>query len=205
MSYGTQIGLAYAKAHPARLRALLLDGAVPPNQTLKQRAAMQVWGRLSTVDVFSGVYGKRFAMQVLFTRRPTPQLIAERDRAKIANTAGADLVLSLHVERVSLPGANGIATFYFGDPRGGRHSMSGREAAEILQDEICQSTDLTDCRSHARTWDLLRLTRMPAVWVELGYLSHPGDAARLNDPRFRDAVAEAIASATSRFFAPQPS
>jgi len=64
MSYGTQIGLAYAKAHPARLRALLLDGAVPPNQTLQQRASMQVWGRLSTVDVFSGVYGKRFAMQV---------------------------------------------------------------------------------------------------------------------------------------------
>ena len=64
MSYGTQIGLAYAKAYPSRLRALLLDGAVPPNQTLTQRAAMQVWGRLSTIDVFSGLYGKQFAMQV---------------------------------------------------------------------------------------------------------------------------------------------
>ncbi|MGI9197296.1 MAG: alpha/beta fold hydrolase [Candidatus Nanopelagicales bacterium] len=64
MSYGTQIGMAYAQAYPTRLRALLLDGSVPPNQTLTQRAAMQVWGRLSTVDVFSGVYGKRFASQV---------------------------------------------------------------------------------------------------------------------------------------------
>ena len=64
MSYGTQIGQAYAQAYPMRLRALLLDGVVPPNSTFTQRAAMQVWGRLTTIDVFSGVYGKRFAMQV---------------------------------------------------------------------------------------------------------------------------------------------
>lgn len=155
-------------------------------------------------DVCSRIEGRLAALgtQVVFTRKPNPQLIAERDRADFANGADADLVLSLHVERVTLPGANGVATFYFGDPEGGRHSVSGREAAEILQEEICLRTDLTDCRSHARTWDLLRLTRMPAVWVELGYLSHPGDAARLNDPRFRDVVSEAVAAAAARFFAP---
>jgi N-acetylmuramoyl-L-alanine amidase len=43
---------------------------------------------------------------------------------------------------------------------------------------------------------------MPAVWVELGYLSHAGDAARLADPRFRDTVGEAIATAVIDFFAP---
>ena len=159
---------------------------------------------LILADVCGRIEGRLAALgtQVVFTRRPTPHLIAESRRADFANGADADLVLSLHVERVSIPGANGVATFYFGDPHGGRHSTSGREAAEILQEEICHRTDLTDCRSHARTWDLLRLTRMPAVWVELGYLSHPGDAARLHDARFRDALAEAIAVATARFFAP---
>ena len=73
MSYGTQIGMAYAQAYPTRLRALLLDGSVPPNQTLAQRAAMQVWGRLTAVDVFTGVYGQRFARQV-------NQVISELDR-----------------------------------------------------------------------------------------------------------------------------
>lgn len=156
-------------------------------------------------DVCSRIEGRLAALgtQVLFTRRPTPHLVEERVRAGFANDAGADLVLSLHVERVSLPGANGLATFYFGNPLGGTRSMPGQEAAEILQDEICQRTDLTDCRSHARTWDLLRITKMPAVWVELGYLSHPGDAARLSDPRFRDTVAEAVSAATVRFFAPE--
>ena len=45
---------------------------------------------------------------------------------------------------------------------------------------------------------------MPTVWVEMGYLSHPGDAARLSDPRFRDTLSEAIAIAVTTFFAPAP-
>jgi len=158
-------------------------------------------------DVCSRIEGRLAALgtQVLLTRKPTPELVAEGDRADFANDTGADLVLSLHVERVALPGANGVATFYYGSPQGGSHSVSGRIAAELLQEEICQRTDLTDCRSHARTWDLLRITRMPAVWLELGYLSHPGDAARLSDPRFRDAIAEAVTSAVVTFFSPLPS
>lgn len=157
-------------------------------------------------DVCARIEGRLAALgtQVVLTRRPTPHLLPERDRASFANATNADLLLSLHVERVSLPGANGVATFYYGDPSGDTHSVSGRMAAELLQEELCLRTDLTDCRSHARTWDMLRMTRMPAVWIELGYLSHPGDAARFADSRFRDVVAEAIAHAVARFFAPTP-
>ena len=46
-----------------------------------------------------------------------------------------------------------------------------------MQREVVARTDLLDCRTHGKTWDLLRRTRMPAVRLELGYLSHPGDAA----------------------------
>ena len=54
----------------------------------------------------------------------------------------------------------------------------------------------------SRTWDLLRLTRMPAVRVELGYLSNPADARRLTSPEFQDVVAEGLAAAVTRFCAP---
>jgi len=73
MSYGTQIGLAYARAYPQRLRALVLDGAVPVNSTFTQRAAMQTWGRLYALDVFARSYGKGFAAKV-------DRVVAEFDR-----------------------------------------------------------------------------------------------------------------------------
>jgi N-acetylmuramoyl-L-alanine amidase len=156
-------------------------------------------------DVVARLEGRLAAVgtQVLLTRPATPTLVEENRRASFANEVGADLVVSLHVERVELPDANGIATFYFGDPRGGPHSYSGRHAAELMHEQVCQRTDLTDCRTHPRTWDLLRLTRMPAVWMELGYLSHPRDAARLADPRFRDAVADGLAAAVIAYFSPE--
>ena len=51
---------------------------------------------------------------------------------------------------------------------------------------------MLDCGTQARTWELLRLTRMPAVRVEIGYLSNMGDRRRLLDPAFRDVVAEGM-------------
>ena len=113
-------------------------------------------------------------------------------------------MLSLHVDSVASSTPAGCATFFYGDAVAGTGSSLGQRFAEMVQDEICARTDLTDCRTHAKTWDLLRMTRMPAVRVECGYLSSPRDARRLEDPAFRDAVAEGIAAAVVRFFAPVP-
>jgi len=69
-----------------------------------------------------------------------------------------------------------------------------------VQREIVARTDLTDLRSHPKTWDILRRTAMPAVRLDLGYATHAPDAARLADPAFRDVVAEAIVVAVQRFY-----
>ena len=53
-------------------------------------------------------------------------------------------------------------------------------------------TDLRDCRTHAKTWDLLRLTRMPTVRVDVGYLTSPSDRDHLVNPMFREQIVEAI-------------
>jgi N-acetylmuramoyl-L-alanine amidase len=159
-------------------------------------------------DVGARVEGRLAALgtQVLMTRPRSHELVGvldEATRAQFANDTDADLVVSLHTDSSSGPRANGVVTFFYGDPAGGAHSVSGACAADLMQDEIAARTDLLDCHTHARTWDLLRLTRMPAVRIELGYLSHPGDASRLADPSFRDVLAEGVASAIVRFFAPE--
>lgn len=144
--------------------------------------------------------------QVLVTRPRTHDLtesIDETARAQFANNTGADLVVSLHTDSEPSGVARGIATYYFGNLRD--ESMMGRRFAELVQDEIVRRTDLVDCRTHGKTWDLLRLTRMPAVRIEFGYLSNPSDAQRLADADFRDVVAEAVAIAVVRFFAPEDS
>jgi N-acetylmuramoyl-L-alanine amidase len=126
---------------------------------------------------------------------------AEEDRAGLANDVGADLVISLHVDGFGSPRANGLAVYYYG--AGESSSTIGERLADLVQRELVARTGLTNGRIHAKTWALLRLTRMPAVRLELGYLSSPLDRVRLTDPLFRDTVAEGLLVAVQRLYLPQ--
>jgi len=124
----------------------------------------------------------------------------EAARAGFANRVGADLVISVHCDwEVSGQGA-GAATYYYGSPR--THSILGEHFADLLQSRVVAGVGLADARTHAKTWDLLRLTRMPAVRLEAGYLSSAQDLARLQTPHTRQQIAESVASAIHDFFGP---
>ena len=158
-------------------------------------------------DLVSRVEGRLAAIgvQVLLTRAPGALVVPdEAQRAEFANAVSADLVLSLHVDAVASPVPSGVATYYYGDMGVGTRSSLGARAAMFVLEELTSRTDLADCRTHTKTWDLLRLTRMPTVRVECGYLSSPYDCTRLADPVFRDVLAEGLAAAVVRFFAPDP-
>src|SRR5437764_1425903 len=82
----------------------------------------------------------------------------------------------------------------------GTSSTLGEALAEFIQRELTARTGMLDCGTHPKTWELLRMTRMPAVRVELGYLTNPQDRRKLLDPAFRDVVAEGIVVAVKRLY-----
>ncbi|MDQ6649804.1 MAG: N-acetylmuramoyl-L-alanine amidase [Actinomycetota bacterium] len=126
---------------------------------------------------------------------------SDGERAAVANAAEADLLVSLHIDAAASVSCQGVASFYYGTP-GGAHSAMGERLAGLVQRELVARTDLADCRYHPKTWDLLRWTRMPAVRVDLGYLTSRSDRARLAAPEFRDVVAEALLIAIQRLYLP---
>lgn len=124
----------------------------------------------------------------------------DEQRARLADEAGADVFVSLHCDGDRSAQASGVATFYWGDALVGARSATGYQLATLVQREVVARTGMTDLRTHACTFDLLRVTRMPAVQVELGYLTNAGDAGRLADSSFRDVVAEALVVAIQRLY-----
>ena len=109
-----------------------------------------------------------------FLSRPVGRSPSDAERAATANTVGADLMISLRC--AALPGspANGVASFHFGNSHGSVSTI-GRNLADFIQREVVARTGLRDCRTHGRTWDLLRLTRMPTVQVDIGYITNLHD------------------------------
>jgi len=173
-------------------KVIVLDPESGQGSEICQAIAGRVEGRLAALGT-----------QVLLTSAASAHTNPdESERADFANRTGAHLVVSLRVDTVTSPLPNGVVSFYFGDPQGGLHSYAGRALAELIQEEICARTTMRDCRTHPRTWDLLRNTRMPAVRVELGYLSNPSDRRALLSSGYHDAVASAIATAVTRLCAP---
>jgi N-acetylmuramoyl-L-alanine amidase len=157
-------------------------------------------------DIASRLEGRLAAagMRVHLTRGPSPSSpLSEADRASLANELGADLLVSIHLAGHPNPAASGVATFHYGHyGEGGITSTLGERLAALVQREIVVRTGLRDCYTHAKSWDLLRLTRMPAVRVEVGYLSSVQDRQWLIDPEFRDRVGDAILAAVKRMYLP---
>lgn len=178
-------------------KVVVLDPEFGAGSQICQAIANRIEGRLAALGT-----------QVLMTHPVRSSLGAigtgqdEAERADFANRTGAHLVVSLCVDSARSPEPNGVVTFYFGDPQGGVHSYAGRALAELIQEEICARTTMRDCRTHPRTWDLLRNTRMPAVRVELGYLSNPSDRRALMSSGYQDEVAAAISAAIARLCTP---
>lgn len=124
----------------------------------------------------------------------------EKDRIKVANSVSADLVIALKVDSYKNEKANGVATYFYGRDDKGVRSVVGERFANLIQKEICARTDLLNCHTHAKSWDLLRLTTAPTVRIDLGYLSNPQDAKRLATAAFRDQLAEAMIVAIQRLY-----
>ena len=145
-----------------------------------------------------GRLGSAGATVGLFRPDRTAPDIAER--VEFATGLGADLMVAFHCEANRNPLAEGFATFYWGGGRVGQHSAVGRAFAGFLQREVVARTGVVDCRSHPCSYDLVRLTPMPAVMVGVGYLSNAGDAARLRDERFQENLADAVLAAVQRVY-----
>lgn len=154
-------------------------------------------------DIASRIEGRLAAtgVYVFLTHGPEGNP-TEAERAAFANQAGAQLCLSLHADGSDNASAQGVATYYYGNESYDHASPLGQRFAELVQREITARTDLANCRTHARMWDLLRLTQMPTIRVEIGYLTSAKDAARLSNPDFRDVIAEGIVAAIQRLFLP---
>ncbi|MBQ4140519.1 MAG: N-acetylmuramoyl-L-alanine amidase [Clostridia bacterium] len=115
--------------------------------------------------------------------RPTPETqlgdsvsSSLRRRVEEANRWGADYFISLHTNASTSPDPGGTEALVFNKP-----SAAASLAADIVR-ELTAYTGLRDRGVIVRSGlYVLRKTTMPAVLVELGFISNPEEAALMRD------------------------
>jgi N-acetylmuramoyl-L-alanine amidase len=123
------------------------------------------------------------------------------NRVHLIRQASPSLSISINCDSLDQPLANGVSAFYWGKPETGEiRSPIGHRAAELILKEVLARTTATDLGIHGRSWDILRLTSIPSIQLDIGYLSNPDEAGRLADPVFRQVLADAIVIAIQRLY-----
>ncbi len=98
-----------------------------------------------------------------------------RLRVSDANSWGADYFISLHTN-AALPSANGVEGFAYSRP------SRAFELGEDILDSLSEVTGLRNRGMQVRTnLYVLRKTAMPAVLIELGFITNPTEAALMRD------------------------
>ena len=141
-------------------------------------------------------------------------------RTAVANGAKADLFISIHTGGGFLHQAGGQYVFYFKDlptvsePEKGPSDAGSMENWDFLQyRHLTASSRLArEMENHLRAGNtftvngvetaplmVLRGADMPAVLVEVGYLTHPLEEKKLQDPEVLADLAERIRAAVSSF------
>jgi N-acetylmuramoyl-L-alanine amidase len=107
-----------------------------------------------------------------------------RGRPKLANDLNADLFLSIHGNTFADSSVSGTETFYY--------HRNSKSFAEIIHEKLVEATGFHDRGVKKENFFVVKDTEMPAVLLEVGYLTNPNDeSVMLTDP-FQDRVATAI-------------
>lgn len=135
----------------------------------------------------------REGAKVILTRAED-KAIGLYERTALANGANAHFFISLHCDSNPRPNSASGTTIYFH-----KDDADSRALGQALLNEIVKVSGLpsrgvrSDSMLYQTGLAVLRTSEMPAVLVEVGYLNHSYDCARLIDPAFQKRIAEAIA------------
>ena len=109
-----------------------------------------------------------------------------RNRAETANRWGADYFISIHTNSSENTAAQGVEAYVY------RLGTASERLGQSIVDSVSENLGSRNRGVMQANFAVLRRTNMPAVLVELGYLTNPTEALNLNSPAWQRAVAAAI-------------
>ena len=109
-----------------------------------------------------------------------------RSRANKANQWGADYFISIHTNSSENTAAQGVEAYVY------RLGTASERLAQSIVNSVSENLGSVNRGVMQANFAVLRRTNMPAVLVELGYLTNSTEALNLNSPAWQRAVANAI-------------
>lgn len=159
-------------------------GTIGGHGTLEKDVTLQMALRLRKLMQDSG-------MEVQMTRTKDMQIML-RPRVEIGDAFDSDVFISIHANHVDDPSVSGIETYYF--------TPKSLPLARAVHKKLIATLQRRDRGIRRNNFVVVKYNKMPAVLVELGYLSNPTEERLLTSPRYQQRAAEAILAGVQDYF-----
>jgi glucan-binding YG repeat protein len=121
-------------------------------------------------------------------------------RVNVANQSNADFYISIHHNSASET-AQGVLSLYsqesqddsFGGKLDSARIQKSKQIATLINNNIASKLNLNNRGGQEQNLFVCRNTNMPAVLVEVGFITNKEEAIRCSDPASQQKVAQAIA------------
>ena len=141
--------------------------------------------------------------QVVMIRETHDVNISNSERAKIANTSGAEAFIRVHCNGVDNSSVRGALTMSptSSNPYVGYMASECERLSRVVIDEYCAVTGFQNKGiQYFDNMSGINWCEIPVTIIELGFMSNPEDDAMLVDPAMQVKMAEGIANGIDAYF-----
>jgi N-acetylmuramoyl-L-alanine amidase len=133
---------------------------------------------------------KESALEPLMTRTDDT-FISLDDRAALANSMGADLFISIHGNAHFKTSLAGTETYY--------SRPESLAFAQVMHRHVLAATNFPDREVRQADFRVIKDTTMPAVLLEIGYLTNRESERSMLSDEFQDRTAQAVVDAVKEY------
>jgi N-acetylmuramoyl-L-alanine amidase len=203
---------------------IVLDPGHGGNDTGTQ-SSDDIQEKAVTLNMAQMIAGKLGNVYKVVLTRTDDYLLDIPGRTAVANHQQADLFISLHAGGSFQRSVGGTSVYYYemasdsspADGSSGLDSLNGTDSpilwdhiqekyltsskklAKIVQAQIFKITRDPDSKIKGAPLVVLKGADMPAILIELGYLTNPSDSKALIDPDYLALLAEAISKGIRQY------
>ena len=183
-----------------RLKVCLDAGHTQAKDTKGDPGAVNgsYWESVAALDMVlsMGEMFKGAGCDVVYTRTKGSPGLTLAERCRKANSADADVFISIHLNSAENKSASGIETLRYG-----RCSKKTLKLAENVQQRLVDALGWKDRGVKERSnLYVLKHTAMPAILVETGFISNNEECKKLFDINTQFLICQAIFIATLESF-----
>lgn len=143
-----------------------------------------------------------YGYKVVLTRKDDTFIPLE-ERAEFANNLNTKLFVSVHYNSAPNPDAEGVEVFYYRYDTDKSRVSESKLLAQCVLDKILKNTKANSRGVKHGNFAVIRLTKMPAILVEAGFLTNTKEMEKIKTKEYQKKVAQSIAQGIKDFLAKQ--